>query len=153
VLNAQLEQVNILLEDLKAKPKQVVVDLGYRGVDADNPDVEILHRGRWKSMTRQQRRWLKRRQAIEPVIGHLKADHRMDRCWLRGATGDALHAVLCAAGYNLRWLLRAMARLNLSALFLRLLRWGRYGGNNRSWSRQRSRTWGGWHPITPQIGC
>jgi transposase, IS5 family len=152
VLSAQLEQVNILLEDVNAKPKQVVVDLGYRGVDADNPNVEILHRGCWKSMTRQQRRWLKRRQAIEPVIGHLKADHRMDRCWLRGASGDALHAVLCAAGYNLRWLLRAMARLNRAALFLRLLDWARYGGHSGSWASKGSRLWGGWQQITPQIG-
>jgi hypothetical protein len=45
---------------------------------------------------------------------------------LQGATGDALHAVLCAAGYNLRWLLRAMVRLGLKALLLRpgfVLRW------------------------------
>lgn len=58
-------------------------------------------------MTREQRRWLTRRQAIEPGIGHLKADHRMGRCWLKGAIGDTIHAVLCAAGYNLRRLLRA----------------------------------------------
>ena len=45
----------------------------------------------------------------------------MDRCWLRGQTGDALHAVLCAAGYNIRWLLRAMVRLGLKGLYLRLL--------------------------------
>jgi hypothetical protein len=45
----------------------------------------------------------------------------MDRCWLKGATGDALHALLCAIGYNLRWLLRAIARLNLSPAFLRRL--------------------------------
>ena len=43
---------------------------------------------------------LKRRQAIEPVIGHLKSDHRMGRCHLKGSLGDKLHAVLCAAGYN-----------------------------------------------------
>ena len=36
----------------------------------------------------------------------------MDRCWLQGAVGDALHAVSCAAGYNLRWLMRAIARLH-----------------------------------------
>ena len=108
VLSAQLEQTEILLEDVGRTPKQVVVDLGYRGVDADNPGVEIIHRGRFKSMTNQQRRWLKRRQAIEPAIGHLKADHRMNRCWLAGSLGDALHTVLCAAGYNLRWLLRAV---------------------------------------------
>jgi IS5 family transposase len=121
VLSAQLEQTNILLEDTGRAPKQVVVDLGYRGVDQDNPGVEIIHRGKYKSLTKTQRRWLKRRQAVEPAIGHLKSDHRMDRCHLKGSLGDALHAVLCAAGYNLRWLLRAMVRLGLKALLLRPL--------------------------------
>ena len=102
-------------------PQQVIVDLGYRGVDQDNPTVEIIHRGKYKSLTQQQRRWLKRRQAVEPAIGHLKSDHRMDRCWLKGQLGDALHAVLCAAGYNLRWLMRAMVRLGQKAAFLRPL--------------------------------
>ncbi|NMG17870.1 IS5 family transposase, partial [Aromatoleum bremense] len=121
VLNQQLEQTAILLEGTGKAPKQVIVDLGYRGVDADNPRVQIIHRGKYKSLTQQQRRWLKRRQAVEPAIGHLKSDHRMDRCWLQGSLGDALHTVLCAAGYNLRWLLRAMLRLGLKALFLRPL--------------------------------
>ena len=98
----------------------MIVDLGYRGVDGDNPTVVIIHRGKFKSLTNRQRRWLKRRQAIEPAIGHLKSDNRMDRCWLKGSLGDALHAVLCAAGYNLRWLMRAMVRLGLKACFLRL---------------------------------
>jgi IS5 family transposase len=118
-LNEQLEQVGLLLENIGKTPKEVVADLGFRVVDWDNPDVKIIYRGKYKSLTRQQQRWLKRRQAVEPAIGHLKSDHRMDRCWLRGPLGNALHAVLCAAGYNLRWLLRAMARLGLSALFLR----------------------------------
>ncbi len=121
VLNQQLKQTTILLEDTGKAPKQVVVDLGYRGVDKDNPGVEIIHRGKYPSLTKQQRRWLKRRQAVEPAIGHLKSDHRMDRCWLPGSLGDALHTVLCAAGYNLRWLLRAMVRLGLTALLLRPL--------------------------------
>jgi IS5 family transposase len=47
----------------------------------------------------------------------LKSDNAMDRCWLKGQTGDALHAVLCAAGYNMRWLLRAIVRLGLKGLF------------------------------------
>ena len=46
----------------------------------------------------------------------------MRRCWLKGQTGDALHAVLCAAGFNLRWLLRAIVRLGLRAVFLVLAR-------------------------------
>ena len=119
VLNQQLEQTTILLEDTGKSPQQVIVDLGYRGVDHDNPTVEIIHRGKYKSLTKQQRRWLKRRQAVEPAIGHLKSDHRMDRRWLKGQLGDALHAVLCAAGYNLRWLMRAMVRLGLAVAFLR----------------------------------
>jgi IS5 family transposase len=121
VLSAQIEQTTNLLQDIGRQPKQVIVDLGYRGVDADNPGIEIIHRGRYKTLTQQHKRWLKRRQAIEPVIGHAKADHRMERCWLKGALGDALHALSCAAGYNIRWLLRAIARLGHRVAFLRPL--------------------------------
>ncbi len=116
-LKEQLEQTSILLEDVGVVPRHVMVDLGFRGVDRDNPRVQIVHRGKAKSLNRQQRRWLKRRQAVEPTIGHLKSDHRMDRCWLAGSIGDALHTVLCAAGYNLRWLMRAVARLGLKGFF------------------------------------
>ena len=120
VLSAQLEQTTNLLQDLGRSPKQVIVDLGYRGVDADNPGVQIIHRGKYKSLSDEEKRLLKRRQAIEPLIGHTKADHRMDRCWLQGAVGDALHALCCAAGYNIRWLLRAITRLGLQGLFCAL---------------------------------
>lgn len=99
----------------------MVVDLGFRGVDEDNPGKLIIHRGKLKSLCPQQKAWLRRRQAIEPAIGHLKSDHRLDRCWLKGEIGDALHAISCAAGYNLRWLLRAVARLGIGPIFLRLL--------------------------------
>jgi IS5 family transposase len=54
------------------------------------------------------------------VIGHTKQDHGMRRCWLKGSEGDALHAVLCAAGFNIRWLLRAIARGGIAALVLAL---------------------------------
>jgi IS5 family transposase len=103
-----LEQVSNLTQDIGATLKHIVVDLGFRGVDADNPDKEIIHKGKYKSLDTQQKRWLRRRSAVEPVIGHLKSDHRMDRCWLKGALGDALHCISCAAGYNVRWLLRAI---------------------------------------------
>ena len=120
-LSAQLEQTRTFLQDVGVEPKEVFVDLGYRGVDQDNPGVVIHHRGKIKSMSKQQKRWLRRRQAVEPVIGHLKSDHRMDRCWLKGELGDALHAVLCAAGYNLRWLLRAILAGVIDPSFLRLI--------------------------------
>ena len=115
ILSAVMEQVANLMQDVPAKIKQIVVDLGFRGVDADNPGQEIIHRGKIKSLSRQQKTWLRRRQAVEPAIGHLKSDHRMDRCWLQGAVGDALHTISCAAGFNLRWLLRAIPDLQAAA--------------------------------------
>jgi IS5 family transposase len=122
ILSAVLEQSTNLMQDHAVRVKEVIVDLGFRGVDADNLTVEIIHRGKYKSLTSQQKRWLRRRQAVEPAIGHLKSDNRMDRCWLQGALGDALHTIGCAAGYNLRWLLRAIARLGIGPFFLRLMR-------------------------------
>jgi IS5 family transposase len=104
------------MQGLGVKPEVVYADLGYRGVDKDNPDIEIKHRGKDKRLTDEERRLLKRRQAIEPIIGHLKADHRMNRCHLKGCEGDALHAVLCAAGYNIRWLLRMIVKKGLGLL-------------------------------------
>jgi IS5 family transposase len=134
-LSEQLEQVRNLCQDIGVQPKTVVVDLGYRGVDVDNPGVQIIHRGKFKSLTAVQRRWLKRRQAIEPAIGHAKADHRMDRCWLPGATGDALHALSCALGYNIRWLMRALQAKARKAL-LCLLRMAAAGGQQGLWMLQ-----------------
>ena len=119
---AQLEQASILMQDNAVAPTEVYVDLGYRGVEADNPQVRIVHRGRWRRLSRSDRRRLKRRQAIEPIIGHLKADCRMDRCHLEGERGDRLHAVLCAAGYNIRWLLRMIAKRGIGPLVAVLLR-------------------------------
>ncbi|KWC18738.1 transposase [Burkholderia ubonensis] len=122
-LAGQLEQTRILLESVPGDPKPVTVltDLGYRGVDVDIAPAKLIHRGKYKTLSARQRKWLKRRQAVEPVIGHVKADHGLRRCWLKGATGDALHAVLCAAGFNLRWLLRAIARMGIKPVWLRSL--------------------------------
>jgi transposase, IS5 family len=122
-LAEQLEQTNTLLQDIGVAPNTAVVDLGFRGVDEACAPVQLIHRGKLKSLDAQQRKWLKRRQAIESAIGHAKSDHRMDRCWLGGSSGDALHAVLCAAGFNIRWLLRAIAAKGLAALLLVLSQW------------------------------
>ena len=76
---------------------------------------------------------LKRRQAIEPIIGHLKSDHRMDRCHLKGEIGDRLHAVLCAAGYNIRWLLRMIANKGVTFLQSAFLCLQQASVRGRSW--------------------
>jgi IS5 family transposase len=133
-LHEQLEQATILMQDRAVKPVTAFVDLGYRGVDAQNPDVHIVHRGKSKRISEQERKLLRRRQAIEPIIGHLKADHRMDRCHLKGEQGDRLHAVLCAAGYNIQWLLRRIAKKGIAflrRLYLRLCAVARVGPNGQ----------------------
>ena len=64
---------------------------------------------------------MRRRAAVEPVIGHLKAEHRMGRNYLKGPEGDRINAVLAAAGYNFGLLLRWLAEL-LRALIGELAR-------------------------------
>jgi IS5 family transposase len=115
-MHEQIEQSAIMIQGLGVKPSVVNADLGYRGVVKDNPDIEIKHRGKDKRLTDEEQWLLKRRQAIQPIIGHLKADHRLDRSHLKGSGGDALHAVLCAAGYNIRWLLRLIVKKGLGLL-------------------------------------
>jgi len=56
---------------------------------------------------------------VEPMIGHMKSEGRLGRNWLQGAEGDAIHAVLCGAGHNLRMILRAL-RLFLAVVFAAL---------------------------------
>ena len=116
-LHEQLEQASILMQDCQIRPATAFVDLGYRGVEKDNPGVDIRHRGKARQLSKAERKQLKRRQAIEPVIGHLKSDHGLDRCHLKGQTGDAMHAVLCAAGYNIQWLLRMIAKKSIAFLW------------------------------------
>ncbi|MBU0916440.1 MAG: IS5/IS1182 family transposase, partial [Gammaproteobacteria bacterium] len=62
------------------------------------------------------------RSAIEPTIGHMKSDGRLDRNPLKGALGDALHAVLCGAGHNIRLLL-SLLRLFAAHLQAVVLAW------------------------------
>lgn len=81
-----------------------VVDRGYRG--AEVPGIRILRSGQRRGITRTLKAMIKRRSAIEPVIGHMKTDGRLGRNWLKGQAGDAIHAVLCGAGHNIRLLLR-----------------------------------------------
>ena len=59
---------------------------------------------------------MKRRSAVEPIIGHLKEDHRMGRNYLAHRAGDAVNAVLAAAEYNFSLLIRWLRLLLLKIL-------------------------------------
>ena len=95
------------------KPQHAYCDLGYRGHDYKGEcDVQVVNRFR-KRKPRAILRWWKRRSAIEPVIGHVKSDHYMERNMLAGAAGDKLNAMLAAVGFNLVKLMRGLKRLFL----------------------------------------
>ena len=111
-----LEQAAILSD---VKPEVAVVDCGYRGVAING--VKIYHPGLRRGITRGLRAMIKRRSAIEPAIGHMKADGKLGRNWLKGALGDAMHAVLCGAGHNLRMILRKL-RLFYALILIASLR-------------------------------
>jgi len=106
-----------------AEVKRLIADAGYRGHNAPAPyDIRVYTAGQKRRMTEAIKRKMRRRSAIEPVIGHLKAEHRMGRNHLAHAAGDAINAVLAAAGYNFSLLLRWLARL-LRALIAALAMW------------------------------
>ena len=105
---------------LGANLTRIVADRGYRGHNAP-PDhkFKVYVSGQRRRVTETIKRELRRRSAVEPVIGHTKTDHRMDRNHLAGTQGDAANAVLAAAGYNFRPLLewlRLLLCLILAAL-------------------------------------
>lgn len=102
-LHEALEQAAILSD---VDPEMVFVDRGYKGVEVDH--VQIWRSGQKRGVTRGLKAMIRRRSAIEPTIGHMKSDGKLDRNWLKGALGDALNAVLCGAGHNLRLIINKL---------------------------------------------
>jgi transposase, IS5 family len=96
--------------------KRIIADKGYRGHGAPPPyDMRVYVSEQRRGVTKVIKRDLRRRAAVEPVIGHMKNEHRMNRNYLAGSPGDANNAILAAIGYNfarllvwLRQLLRAL---------------------------------------------
>ena len=110
-VDSQIEQIGVLTG---STPKMALVDRGYRAVEASaGTRLLVSHTRR---LPKHLKKLLKRRQVIEPMIGHMKTDGLLNRNWLKGALGDAMHAVLCGAGHNLRMIL-AHLRVLYCALF------------------------------------
>jgi IS5 family transposase len=99
-------------KQIGANINRIVADKGYRGHNAPADwKYRIYISGQKRGVIDAIKRDLRRRSAIEPVIGHAKSEHRMDRNYLKGSNGDAINAVLAAAGYNFRRLLAWLKRL------------------------------------------
>ncbi len=93
---------------------RILADAGYRGHNAPpSHKMRVYTQGQKRGVSPAIKKIMKRRAAVEPVIGHMKQDHRMGRNYLAHAAGDAINAVLAAAGYNFRRIL-AWLRLLLA---------------------------------------
>lgn len=99
-LKETLAQVEVLTDK---RPDLAIVDHGYMGHDEDK--TRVLISGSRRGLTPKLIADLRRRSAIEAEIGHMKTDGRLSRCPLKGTIGDALFAVLCACGHNIRKIL------------------------------------------------
>ncbi len=105
-------------------PLRVAVDQGYKGHRlTGHPHTAVYITGQRRGVTDKIKRWLKRRAVVEPIIGHAKNDGLLGRNWLKGRTGDRCNALLAAAGFNLRQLLRFLRGLPyfLRAFFCAIL--------------------------------
>jgi IS5 family transposase len=100
--------------------ERILADKGYRGHNAP-PDYKfrVFTSGQKRRMTPKIKRELRRRSAVEPIIGHLKSEHRMGRNYLWHSQGDAINAILAAVGYNFRRLIQWL-RLLLCLILARL---------------------------------
>ena len=101
-----LEQVAILTD---RHPNLAVVDRGYRGHGVEG--TQVLISGTRRGLTPALAKALRRRSSIEPEIGHMKTDGRLSRCFLKGTIGDAVFAVLCGCGHNIRKILAHLRAL------------------------------------------
>lgn len=117
-------------EITKTKIDTAFVDKGYKGHGIDQEDesdkneIKIFISGQKKrngqKLTKTIRKQLKRRQAIEPIIGHIKNDGKLDLCRLKGVIGDKINAVLAACGHNLRMILKHLRKLLRNPYFVSL---------------------------------
>ena len=90
--------------------ERAYVDKGYRGHDTANPH-RVFISGQRRGVSGLIKRELRRRSAIEAVIGHMKTDGHLGRCYLKGREGDAANAILSAVGYNFRLVLAWLSAL------------------------------------------
>ncbi|MDV6343978.1 transposase [Nitrosomonas sp. Is37] len=106
-LTASLEQIHKLTG---IASKEVYVDRGYQGHGVTDT-VKVWMTGVKQEVTVAIKKKLKRRSAMEPVIGHMKNDGHLGRNFLKGVADDVMNALLCGVGYNLRKILRQLALL------------------------------------------
>jgi len=109
------------VRNTKTNISRILVDRGFRGHEVQSAEVLISCT---RGLSKHLKRALRRRQAIEPWIGHMKSDGKLGRCHLKGLIGDQIHALLVGIGHNFRLILR---KLRLFYVFLLNWAWKMVG--------------------------
>lgn len=97
------ESLSEAIELTNIKPQMAFVDEGYKGHGIE--DIAVFSSRQKRGVTASIKRWIKRRSAIEPVIGHMKFSHGLTRNYLKGIVGDTINALMAAIGFNLKQLI------------------------------------------------
>ena len=92
------------------------VDKGYKGHGIE--EAQVFINGQRKGVTKIIKKQMKRRQAIEPHIGHMKNEGKLALCRLKGVAGDAIHAILVGAAYNIRLVLNHLRAILVQILLM-----------------------------------
>ncbi|MDD1422442.1 transposase, partial [Dolichospermum sp. ST_sed1] len=117
-LSSAFEQIKSMINQC---PQYIFVDRGYRGYTGKLEECNVYHQGQKRGVTKSIKTWLVRRSRIEPVIGHLKSDHRLDRNFLKGDTGDSINLILASAAFNFKRLLRVFLAYFEMLIFIEIL--------------------------------
>lgn len=114
-LTATLEQAGRITN--REITGDVFVDRGYKGHGYIGKAVVLIAGQGYKTMTKKMKKLMRRRSAIEPLIGHMKSDGRLGRNYLKGQEGDKMNALLSACGQNMRLLLNRISFLFFCVFF------------------------------------
>ena len=99
-----------------SKPETCLVDRDH-GIE----DIKVIIADQKRGISHKEQRLLKRRNSVEPIIGHLKADGKMRRSYLKGIKGDAMNVLLSACGQNMRKLLKWLSWAEIQGLYIRFI--------------------------------
>lgn len=117
------ESINDAQKRTKVVVKEIQVDQGYRGHDYTGEAKVFKSGDSNKNLSKSEIKRKRRRSSIEPVIGHMKSDHRLNRCFLSGLIGDAINILLSAVGKNMRKLLSLIAMGRFFPVFIQIWRY------------------------------
>jgi len=114
------ESIELSEKMTETKIKSIFVDRGYKGHNEESGKTIWFSRQK-RGVTKSIRKKIMRRQAIEPHFGHMKTEGKLGKCRLWGKAGDEAHAILVAAGYNLKLILNYLKDLLLPIFYLLFL--------------------------------